>query len=77
MGVESLLLHNVGVVSAVLKVGAVDRCRLCSPKVVVTASLEDQDAFGVASWSGIWRRSKRWMHMLQRFELSHVIMFTF
>ena len=74
-GVESLLLCNVGIVFAVLKVGAVDRHRFdCLSVLGDSGSMKSGwsqslvQVIGVVAWSGIWRRLKRWMHILLRLD---------
>ena len=62
MGVESLLLYNVYVVSVVLNV--VDSAVY---KFLATPHLEDQNYLGAdRRWS--WKRSKMWTHRLQRLD---------
>ena len=69
-----MLQHNVWVVSAVLKVGTVQRRRLSCLKVLGDRVNKIRMVWclvrinGVAAWSRMWRRSKRWTHMLQRLD---------
>ena len=63
MGVESLLLHNVSIVSVVLKVLGNSTSRRSGWSQCLVQII------GVAVWSGRnWKRLKMWTHRVQRLD---------